>query len=253
MKKAILLCGALLALTATAAMAAPGLRLQWNSCSGTNVKALPCNTNTGTNSLVGSYCAPAGTEAVTGNEMVLDLQSADPTLPDWWRFGVVGACNRASAMSVNFDGSAEVDCTDYWAGQASGGVGAYLVGYGAPNRARVILVAAVSPSNAGPLNADERYFSFKLNVSNAKTVGTGACAGCNSDVAIVLNEIKLTQPVGVGDFRITAGCDPAPPNGDTTNGRASFTNNAAQTVLPPGGGATSARPATWGSIKALYR
>lgn len=252
MKKAILLCGALLALSATAALAAPGLRLQWNSCSGSNVKVLPCNANTLTNSLVGSYCAPAGTSAVTGNEMVLDLQTATPTIPAWWQMFTAGSC-RPTALSAVFDGSLETDCTDYWAGQASGGVGTYLVGYGAPNRARVILVAAVSPDNATALNADERYFSFKLNVSNAKTVGTGACAGCNTDVAIVLNEIKLTQPVGVGDFRITAGCDPAPPNGDTTNGRASFTNNGAQSVPPPGGGATSAHPATWGSIKALYR
>ena len=55
MKKTILLCGALLALTASVASAA-GLNFAWNNCygegTGTQNRSFLCNLNTGSNNIV---------------------------------------------------------------------------------------------------------------------------------------------------------------------------------------------------------
>lgn len=256
MKKSILLAGAAMLALASVASAQPGLRFQWDNCSGPNVKTFACGTNTGAAYVAtGSYCAPIGTTAVTGNEMVVDIQSASPILPDWWRFKVAGSC-RQTAMSGNLLAPADGGCTDYWSGGATGGLANYFIAFGGQqNRARALFVGAVDPSVAGPLNADERYFSFNMSINRTKSAGAGNCAGCVDDVLLVLNEVKLTQPLGVGDFRIQAGClsgDP-PTNGDITNGRALAGQNGMTTILPPGGGATPTRNRTWGGVKALYR
>ena len=63
---------------------------------------------------------------------------------------------------------------------------------------------AVAPALTGPLTAGTKYYSAKMTINSAKTVGTGSCAGCAQKVCIVLNSIRVTQPVGVGDQLITA-------------------------------------------------
>ncbi|MFN8589522.1 MAG: hypothetical protein U0704_17150 [Candidatus Eisenbacteria bacterium] len=246
MKKAILLAGALLAVSASLASAA-GLNLGWTNCgpvAGLANKTFACNSNTATaHKLYGSYVAPAGTTAITGNEVVIDLQSSATTLPAWWSLFTATSCRPAS-LSANFiDPGASGDCIDYWQSQASGGVGAYNTNIvpGATNRARILLVAAVAPANAVPVDADAEYYSFTLQIGNQKTVGTGACAGCTDPVCIVLNEIKLTQPAGVGDFRIQ---NPANRNYVT------WQNPNAAGGCPA---ATPARNTTWGQVKSLYR
>ena len=242
MKKAILLCSALLAVSASVASAA-GLNLAWTTCgpSGLANKSFACTSNTGSNVMHGSFIAPEGTTAITGNEMVLDLQSASANLPAWWSMFTATSC-RPAALSANFV-SPGPDCVDYWSGQASGAVGAYNTAIvpGATNRARILLVAAVAPSNAAPLDADVEYYSFTMTVTNTKTAGATGCAGCLDPVCIVLNEIKLTQPAGVGDIRIQ---NPAARNYVT------WQNGVVTGGCPA---ATPARNATWGQVKSLYR
>ncbi len=240
MKKALLLCGALLAVSASVASAA-GLNLSWTTCGAAGLanKNFACTSNTGSNVMVASYVAPAGTEGITGMEAVIDLQSAAATLPAWWQFKNVGAC-RQTALSALPAGAA---CDgDYWAGQASGGITAYITPYAtAANRARLLIIYAVPSTLAAPVDADVEYFAFTATVSNAKTVGTGSCAGCADPVCIVLNEIKLTQGVGIGDFRIQ---NPADRN------YVSWQGGVVAGGCPA---ATPARNATWGSVKSLYR
>lgn len=240
MKKALLLCGALLAVSASIASAA-GLNLSWSACGagGTENKTFACTSNTGSNVLVASYVAPAGTVGVTGMEAVIDLQSASPTLPAWWQFKNVGTC-RTTALSSLPAGAA---CDgDYWAGQASGGISAYITPYAtAANRARLLIIYAVPGALAGPVDADVEYFGFTVTISNAKTAGGTGCAGCADPVCVVLNEIKLTQGVGIGDFRIQ---NPAARN------YVSWQGGVVSGGCPA---ATPARNATWGSVKSLYR
>lgn len=240
MKKSLLLCVAALAISATVASAA-GINMAWNDCGGPDTKTFACASNTGNNFLFGSFVAPAGVSAMTANEIVIDLQSQSGVIPQWWEFKNTGTC-RTTALSISFDGttSSSGTCVDYWAGQGAGGIGAYQnVNQG---RRRVVAVGAVPPNAAGPLEADVEYFSFRLGISNAKTAGTGACGGCLEPVCIVLNSINITQPVGVGDFKIV---NPAASNFAVWQG----------TFSADGGcpAATPTRSTTWGAVKSLYR
>src|SRR5882672_5333699 len=74
MKKSILLCGVLLALTASVASAGPGVNLRWTNCfgdAGQSNRAFACSTNapiTANNILVCSFELAADVLAASGNE-----------------------------------------------------------------------------------------------------------------------------------------------------------------------------------------
>ena len=175
---------------------------------------------------------------MTANEIVLDIQGTNAVMPAWWDFKNTGSC-RTTALSISFDGTTSTggSCADYWAGQGAGGIGAYQVM--SPNRRRVVAVGAVPPNAAGPIDADAEYFSFRLGISNVKTTGTGSCAGCLEPICIVLNSINITQPVGVGDFRL----------GNSAN--SNFVTWQGTVAGCPAAVPTQGR--TWGQVKALYR
>ena len=245
MKKTLLIAGALLALSASLASAA-GINLSWNDCglAGSATKAFACNTNTGASTMYGSFIPPAGMTALNGNEMVVDLQSGGAVLPQWWALNAAGCTGRTSALSPNFNFAAgPFSCVDFWAGQASGGSD-YAIGFGAPNRARLRLVCAVAASNQGPVDENTEYYSFGVTITNARTVGTGLCAGCQDGVCIVLNSIKLTQPAELA-FDATLS--------NPIDSQSIVWQPASVTAPPPCPAATPAHSSSWGSIKSLYR
>lgn len=243
MKKTLLICGALLALTASLASAqGAGINLAWNDCLpvGVPLALFSCDTNAGLQTMYGSFIPPPGITKLSGNEIVIDLRSASPVLPQWWMFKNAGTCRQtALSASFNFLGG-PFTCVDYWAGRASGNIAAYQIGFGGANRARAKLVAAVASSQAGPVNPPTQYYSFALTITNAKTVGDPSCTGCLEPVCIVLNSINLTQPVGLGNFFLFM---PAPQNWVVWQSQL--------TGFCPD--ATPTKASTWGSLKALYR
>jgi len=257
MKKVTLLCGLLLALSASIASAA-GVGLRWNSCNSDVPTAainknFACNSNTAPASvLVGSFTlGAAGLLATSGNEVVIDLASAGSTLPAWWSFKNAGTC-RGASMTMNFVGPAA--CLDWALGAASGGLGAYNIGQRGPNTARVVAALAVTPDNLQDLAGDQEYFSFNLQINNLKTVGTGACAGCNVPVCIVFNSINLTTPVLANNIKLAGSESGA--DGDF----ATWQGGAGVIVAPyPGGNggagcgaATPTQNKTWGAVKSMY-
>ena len=123
---------------------------------------------------------------------------------------------------------------------AAGGIGAYTIGY-AGNPARARLTMAIATWTPGPLEAEIEYFAFNMIINSTRTVGTGACAGCLTPVTLVLNSIKLTQPIGVGDFVLSQAANPASNYITWQTGYAGCL------------GATPTRNTTWGSVKSLYR
>ena len=206
MTKTIMLLTVILAPPASAALAQTvGVNLSWDECGDAGVlnKAFACNTNSGSLVAVGSFVAPDSITALTGTEMILDIVAEGYSLPNWWAFKNAGAC-RQSALGVNFiyTGSS---CEDYWSSVsgATGGVAAYVVGGAGANTARITLVAAVDQTLATSLTGGTEYFDFNLTINKAKTVGTGACAGCSTPVTITLSSVNLTQPVGVGEVLLT--------------------------------------------------
>ena len=223
---------------ASAAFAA-GVNLSWTACgaAGTDSKTFACAANTGSDVLVASFVAPAGTSGITGIEAVVDIQSSTPTMPDWWLFKNAGTCRQTALSTL----SAGVSCDgDYWAGQASGGISAYITPYlAATNRARLLVIYAVPSNLAGPVDVDVEYFAFTATIGHAKTVGTGSCAGCATPMCVVLNEIKLTQGVGIGDFRL---------GNAAVNNIVTYQGESAANCLT-----VPVKNRTWGAVKSLLR
>ena len=250
MKKLVtLLCCVVLAASAASASAA-GVNLAWSrcygECSGTVNRTFACNTNVGSHVAVGSFVAPPGVTALSGNEVVIDLQSSSATLPAWWGLRGTGQCRGTGtpALSVNFLANASDGvCVDEFAGGAAGGIGAYTVGY-AGNPARARLTMAIATASPGPVDADVEYFAFNMVINNTRTVGTGACAGCLTPVSMVLNSILLTQPFGVGNFMLSQGNAPSSSYITWQGGRVYESGCLADTPT---------KNSTWGSVKSLYR
>jgi len=240
MKKTLLMAGALLALTAGIASAGPGgINLSWNDCGvfGGLQRNFACTSNSGANTMIASAITGVQMDQLNGQAGVLDMQTNQAALSNWW---LIGGCRLASTMSADFNFLANVNCFDPWVGVAAGGV-SYTAGFNAPNRARIRTICAIAGST-GITGTDEYYF-FKVTFTNARSIGNGSCAGCTDGACIVFNSILVTQPAGVGDYTISA---PANRNWVHWQGGASG-------VVGGCPDATPTRTKTWGSVKSLYR
>jgi len=239
MKKTFLMTCTLLALAAGIAAAGPGaLNLAWDDCGGLASKTFACASNAGTDVMVGTFVAPCCVDSASANEIVVDLQSTGAVLPAWWQMRA-GQC-RSVALSQSASGFATT-CFDYWAGLASGGISQDVF---VNNRARIKVLEGLPAGSDAITGIPEgtEVYSFKINIGHGKTVGTGACAGCQTGVCIVLNSIKINQTVHT-------------PAGD----KFISTPGARNWVTYQGGiggdcyQATPAKNTTWGTVKALYR
>jgi hypothetical protein len=246
MKKTLLLCGALIALSASAALAA-GINLSYNDCGtfGLASKSFACNNNTATgtglNTVVASFVAPSGVDHYVSCESELEIQTDSPTLPDWWKIRGTGQC-RTGVLLSNADFTAgPFNCTDFFSGAAAGGIGAYDLAFGGLNRSHIKLVWAVAPDAEGALIDGTEYYAFKISFNNSKSFGTGSCAGCAIPACINMRYIKVVQPSVYLDNRTIS--NPAD--------RAHVTWQAAGDPICIG--ATPSKNSTWGAVKALYR
>lgn len=186
---------------------AAGVNLAWSAClpeGGLTNRNFGCGTNSGTNVMVASFVLSADQQLCTGIEATVEITASADSLPNWWQFFNSAAC-RQTALSTAFDFSSDpgTSCTDMRSGQAVGGIGAYhtywtspQVPSGQPNQARVRLAAAVPSTSPLQLVAETEYYAFKLLVSNAKTVGSGSCGGCQTPVCVLLSEINVVQADG---------------------------------------------------------
>jgi hypothetical protein len=223
-----------------------GINLSWDDCGthGTGFKSFSCDTNTGAHTIVGSFLPNFVVESMTSSQMILDLNSEAPSLPDWWRLGS-GAC-RAGSLNADFDfTSGYSSCFDYWQG---GAIGAATHDVPIGNRTRITVNAALLSGPPGPIAADTEVYSFSLKINHARTTGDGACAGCDGGVCILFTSIRLMQQA------------PAPPSIILTNpiDRAFVEWQCPTGITIAGpcyffGCPTPARGHTWGQIKQLYR
>jgi hypothetical protein len=243
-----------LALMASTAFAQnEGIKLAWDNCqAGPGAaldKSFACDINTGTNIMYGSYIAPDSISLFTSNEAVLDLISGTDPLPLWWQLrnqtGQTGQC-RTGSLSVSADFTSITGCVDVFGGAGVGGIGTYLVnplGRGT-NTVRFTLVFSVPTASQTALTPGTEYYAFRASVNNAKTLGSGSCAGCTVPVCIVLNGIKIVQPAGTphgNELLINP-----PPGGGTRSITWQGGTGADCNLVPT-------RNHTWGQVKALYR
>jgi len=249
MKKIVLLCGALLTLTAVAANAQ--LHLTTVDCGGGQSATWTCTSSTGTAfTVIASVNAPPLT-TLTAEEGVLEVAFNNP-VPAWWQSGA-GKCRVAGAFTVAYSGGA-YSCVDYF-GTVSSVVGSnsYQIGPDAAsgdpngpidaNRVRIRTLSAVDYDAAlatPPPAVGDEIFLFSLSVNKSKTTGTGACAGCLEPACMVFKQVKLNQPAGIGD----------PVVGTPLNYGYVMLQGSVATDCPS---ATPASRSSWGQVKSLYR
>jgi len=225
---ALLLCFA-----AAAVARADTLNLRWDAClgdGGTVNRSFACNTNEGTERLVGSFVLASEMKQVSGAEIVMDVVTAGDALPAWWQFKNPGTCRLGAATwSTDLPANAE-HCTDWASGQAVGGFAGYRAGAFGASSARVIGVSAVPYDELAGLNANTEYFAFAFVIHNVKTAGKDACQGCGVGACIALRSIKLATPAVKND-RLLA---PAADDNDALVARRVTWQGGAGVVIPPG-------------------
>jgi hypothetical protein len=82
-------------------------------------------------------------------------------------------------------------------------------------------------------------------INHAKTVGTGACAGCTVPMCIVFGSDRITTPVAANNVLLTGGA----------NGPSSFFATWQGPTGPAPFGCPYPVPtlrSSWGAVKALY-
>jgi hypothetical protein len=215
------------------------LSLAWGDCrlgGGRADSALVCGDLLDRLALVCSFSLASPVDSVIGAEFVIDVQSAESPLPDFWEFGT-GGCNSSGPSAIPPPVSS---CADAW-----GGLGSALLlearpgePGGAPSRIRLIVEAWVPSTQARTLDAGVSYDAVALEFASERL---GRCAGCRTPACLVLNSVRLLRAPGALDLLIS-GADSFPDNFATWAGGAGADCNSVPT-----------RRSTWGRVKALYR
>ena len=237
MKKTLLLVAVLLAVTASVAMAAAGVNLTWGSnCYGDGAvpnNTFQCNSNTGgvAGTLTLSFMTAAIHTDFVAIGFYLEGQSDAVTLPDWWKMGA-GEC-RANAITMNtgFPTYGGV-CTDLWQSLGGGGIGLY-----SDDTNRMHLNAAWAMADSITIDPNIEYLAAQFNFSRAKTVGTGACAGCDTKAIWSIYRLEigfLSHPTEMLTFPLANQC-------------VTWQTSTLSCTLVP------TRNTTWGQVKSLYR
>lgn len=239
MKKTLLMAGALLALTVGVASAQSGLNLSWVDCgaAGQASRTFACTSNSGTNSLIGSIITGTPIPNMVGHEGVFDLQTNQAALSPWWTYGT-GQCRLSTHLQASFNGA--TSCENPWINAGFGSYNYTAAFNGVPNRARFRTVWGMNPG--APVDGSTEYYCVSVALSNARSAGLGACAGCLDGACIVFNSSKMLQPAGQGDFTISGPIE-----------RDYVTWQAGGGLGGECPGVTPTKSSTWGSVKSLYR
>jgi len=248
-----------LALPSVAIAGGPGVNIRWDNCygdSGVANKLFACNTNTGAENLVLSFQLPSDLPSVSGEEMVVYFEAATPALPDWWQFKNAGTCRLTALTLGAAPPPGTVNCLDWSQGGATGGIGAYTLG--SPAKATLTAVAAVPGSSIQDLSGDTEYFAASLRISHVKTVGTGACGGCDVPVCIVFGHINVTTTILANNIIMTDGANGqasqiASWQSATTLNLVSTCHMSCNALFDCVPTSTPTRNSTWGAVKSLYR
>ncbi|HTR97836.1 MAG TPA: hypothetical protein VMH61_08040 [Candidatus Acidoferrales bacterium] len=247
MKKLLLLSGALLLMSVAVASAAQ-LNIAWTNCvgdAGATDKTFACNTNNGNATAVLSFTPPTGgIPQMSGAEAYVYVATSNgaSALPLWWSMFNAGTC-RASALTANASiPSSAANCFDAWNAQAGvAGVAAYNMSWNGPGTALIDCAAAVPPSQLQSLDDQSEWFLFNVKIAYTGTVGP-TCPGCSTPACLYFAKLDVSEPVGVGDFHMTA-----------SGPRTFATWQGGGIGLPGCPAATPTNNKSWGQLKSLYR
>lgn len=246
---ALLLSLVLVVASAPAPCRASGLNLFWDQCAaagGTTTKLFACDANAGAGVLIASVILPADMPMFAATSVVLEFYIADGATPPWWQVAP-GQC-RANNIRASFDPAffpESEQCASLWGGQVPLQVQQIQtnIGYN-PAHFRLNSGAAVPQGSeiAHVADGTERI-AARVLIFHSKTTGADACAGCRTGACIWLSEMRMQQPVGMGDYTVTY---PASSNWAGHNATFSVSTAGPNCTTP-------ALNRTWGAIKTLYR
>lgn len=214
--------------------------LTWREClddDGQLLQTFACNTNVGTRVLVvAAELAQPSTDLI-GFEADIELFSPTvSTLPVYWQPPPSGCSVERFHVALGATSS----CITPFAGVGNAAVTRFTPDLdGDPRRAMVRVVgASPEPVASGP---GSRTGLFELTVHAQRSVGTGACEGCATPVALIVRSLRLVRGAA-GSGAISA------PDLELV---ASSAHNAAfwQAVV----GVVPTQRASWGRIKTAYR
>ena len=154
-----------------------------------------------------------------------------------------------------------INCQDWAGGQAAGGIAAYTIGFAGPATARLTAATAVPVANVATLAAGTEYFVAQFTINHAKTVGSGACAGCAEPVCIVFNSLNVVTLSNVANQLLMQGANGT--NSQFVHWQGAAVQNLHLSCPSPFRpcellytctlASTPTRGSTWGAVKALYR
>ena len=245
-----LLALAISALPETASADRMGIALRWNRCFGEEgaefVRSFACDTNLGSESLVGSFALPWDMPQVSGIEIVMDVMTyagvpgvpSGGPLPAWWQFRNVGSCRLTSLNMLTVGIEPDVVCTPLWtSGDEASGIGGYHLSIqGMQGTARLIAVAAVPQQSVFLALGGVEYNAFTIRINHAKTLGTGACDGCLVPMQVLLRSVNVVPVSPASAFRLT----------DPMDGERS-------SYVLWGTGPVPTKRSSWSAVKSLYR
>jgi hypothetical protein len=242
MKKMLLLCGALLAISAAAASAqisTPGLNLGWGNCigdNGTALKTFACTSTTGSQSIVASYVSSVEVPTYAASELFINFAVTGGSTPAWWGTACAG---RTAPFAVNFtiSGTA-VNCVDIWNAAGVGGIAAYNQNWNGAGTTQLDIAAAVPTGSEVDVLPGQEMFLANILLSNSKSTVASGCVGCLQAACINFKELRVDEP-GKPEVKVTQG------------GVQPFIYWQAASASCVA--ATPTHNTTWGSVKALYR
>ncbi len=249
----------------------PGLNLRWDKCfgdGGVQNRDFACDTNVGSELLVATFEVATNLQAVNGLTCYMNIGSQATTLPLWWHYVSAGTCRQTALQMAPAPPAGSAACED-WAGLgASNVIGSYHIRDNNPDqeKTRLDLVSVVPSINVRNLVAGQEYHAFSLQITHAKTVGTGACGGCLEPVVIYFSSMRIEQE-GEGSTLLWFGANGS--ESQWASWQQGYPTNVSRqcTMNVPGGfclfpvvrfdvvpySPTPTRGTTWGQLKSLYR
>lgn len=243
------------------------LFLRWDDCHGDGGvlnKAFACNTNSGQDVLVVSMILDEPITNVNGVQVYIDVASSSGAWPNWWAYSSSSTTGCRGSLAGSFSFVSDPDwtaCQNLWPAGGFGATGLFAGYHGAGTR-QLRAIAAVPAGSEFTIPAGVEVFVCRIQLGHAKTVGTGACAGCEEPMCFVLSEVELSQATPAPGRAVCGPHSGSPGQMATWQGAAisdidihgvpteQFSWFTASMICS---GATPTRQSTWGAIKSFYR
>lgn len=218
--------------------------LAWDDCSsaGVSTRSFACNTNSGSESIVMSFRPANATDPIYRLDAWLAVgDEAFSVLPDWWSLLATGCRTTSLRANADFTPTSGA-CTDPWYGTGFVTLAVTKFAIFDSQLRRLVIHAAVEIPHAAaaPLDPATEYYGVRLVLNHAKTVGTGACAGCEQPMCLSLYPYCSTTANPASPIARTLSLDP---------GFTGIVWNGGQRCSR----LTATRNRTWGTLKSLYR